>query len=130
MPRLFAAQPAACAPVHRAFEAGADVVAAVVAAPTLAEGASIAQPVRGRELLQVARASGGGTAAVSEAEIVAALGEMWRQGFYIEPTSAVAVAGARQLRERGVVGLEEETVVLLSGSGLKATERIAALLDS
>jgi threonine synthase len=129
-PRLFAAQPAACAPVHLAFEAGADEVEAVVAAPTLAEGASIAHPVRGREVLRAVRASRGGTVAVSEAEIVAALGELWRQGFYVEPTAAVAAAGARQLRDRGALAPDEEAVVLLSGGGLKATERNAALLDA
>ncbi|MCC6628671.1 MAG: pyridoxal-phosphate dependent enzyme, partial [Chloroflexi bacterium] len=127
-PRLFAAQPAACAPVHQAFTAGADSVTPVVAAPTLAEGASIASPVRGDEVLRAARASGGGTVAVTEDEIVAALRDLWRQGIYIEPTSAVAVAGARQLRARHRLAAGDETVVLLSGNGLKATERIAELL--
>jgi threonine synthase len=127
-PRLFAAQPAACAPLHQAFTAGADAVTPAIAAPTLAEGTSIASPVRGAELLRVTRASGGGTAAVSEDEIVAALRDAWQQGFYIEPTSAVAVAGARQLRARGALAAGEETVVLLSGNGLKATERVAELL--
>jgi threonine synthase len=128
-PRLFAAQPAACAPVHLAHQAGAGTVAAVTAAPTLAEGASIAAPVRGPALLRAVRASGGGTVAVDESEIVAALGELWRQGFYIEPTAAVAAAGARRLRAAGRLAPDEEVVVLLSGSGLKATERIAAILD-
>ncbi len=41
--------------------------------PTLAEGASIAKPVRGREVLAALRRSGGGTVAVSEEAIEAAL---------------------------------------------------------
>jgi threonine synthase len=115
--------------VHLAHEAGAEDVAAVAAASTLAEGTSIAAPVRGRELLRAVRQSGGGTAAVSEEEIVAALVDLWRQGFYVEPTAAVAAAGAQQLRASGLLGPDEVPVVLLSGSGLKATERIATLLE-
>jgi threonine synthase len=104
-------------------------VAPVTAAPTLAEGASIAAPVRGSELLRAVRGSQGGTVAVGEEEIVAALHDLWRQGFYVEPTSAAAAAGARQLRATGQLAPDEEVVVLLSGAGLKATERNATLLD-
>lgn len=129
MPRLFAAQPAACAPVHAAHGAGLDEVPPVPAQPTLAEGTSIAAPVRGPALLRAVRASGGGTVAVAEDEIVAALGELWRQGLYVEPTAAVAAAGARRLLAAGPPAAAESIVVLLSGSGLKATERIAGLLD-
>jgi threonine synthase len=128
LPRLFAAQPAACAPLHAAFVAGADDVAGVERQPTLAEGASIAKPVRGRELLSALRASDGGTVAVAENEIVSGLRELAMQGIYIEPTSAVAVAGARQLLHEGTIAPGETTVVMLTGSGLKATEAISRLL--
>ena len=60
---------------------------------------------------------------------MAALAELWRQGCYVEPTAAVAAAGARQLWESGTLRDDEPVVVVLSGSGLKATERIATLLD-
>jgi threonine synthase len=129
LPRLFAAQPAACAPVHAAFVAGADDVAPVERRPTLAEGASIARPVRGRELLAALRGSHGGTAAVDEEEIATALRELARQGIYVEPTSAVAAAGIRQLLARREIQPDEVTVVMLTGSGLKATEAIRSILD-
>jgi threonine synthase len=128
LPRLFAAQPAACAPLHAAFTAGADDVAAVERRPTLAEGASIARPVRGKELLAALRESGGRTAAVEEEEIADGLRDLARQGIYVEPTSAVAVAGVRQLLARREIQAGEATVVMLTGSGLKATETIRGLL--
>jgi threonine synthase len=128
LPRLFAAQPAACAPVHVAFVAGADDVQAVERQPTLAEGASIAKPVRGRELLSALRASDGGTVAVAEDEIVFGLRDLARQGIYVEPTSAVAAAGARQLLRQKAIDPGEVTVVMLTGSGLKATETISRLI--
>ena len=130
LPRIFAAQPAACAPLHAAFAAGADDVTAVERQPTLAEGASIARPVRGRDLLGALRESGGGTVAVREDEIATGLRDLARQGIYVEPTSAVAIAGVRQLLARGAIQPTEVTVVMLTGSGLKATETIRGLLPS
>ena len=129
LPRLFAAQPAACAPVHRAFVAGERDTTPFPREPTVAEGASIANPVRGRELLTAIGASGGGTAAVTEAEITDALREMARRGVYIEPTAAVAVAGARRLLQTGDIRPDGRVVVLLSGSGLKATDAIGSLFS-
>lgn len=128
LPRLYAAQPTACAPLHRAFQGGLHDVPPVEQQPTIAEGTAIRQPIRGPELLAAIRESGGGTAAVEETEIVESLRLMARQGFFIEPTSAVAVAGARRLLAAGALRPDERTVVLLSGNGLKASERIATLL--
>jgi threonine synthase len=130
LPRLFASQPAACAPLHAAFSAGADDVTPVERRPTLAEGASIARPVRGRELLLALRESDGGTVAVEEDEIASGLRDLGRQGLYVEPTSAVAVAGVRRLLARKEIRPTDVTVVMLTGSGLKATETIRGLLPS
>ncbi|MGI8477555.1 MAG: pyridoxal-phosphate dependent enzyme [Thermomicrobiales bacterium] len=128
LPRLYAAQPAACAPLVHAFAAGGDEVARVERGPTLAEGASIARPVRGRHLLRALRESSGGAVAISEAAIVEARLASVQQELYIEPTSAVAVAGAAALRASGDLGPDDECVVMMSGSGLKATEAIQSLL--
>ncbi len=128
MPRLFAAQPAACAPVHAAITSDADDVQPYDRQPTIAEGASIAMPVRGRELLQAIRSTTGGSVAVSEQEIARAQQDLARLGMYVEPTSAVAAAGCRQLLAGGDITPGERTVVLLSGNGLKATETIQRLL--
>jgi threonine synthase len=129
MPRLFAAQPAACAPLHAAIISGADDVVPFDRQPAIAEGASIAKPVRGRELLNAVRMSEGGSVAVGELEIVRAQQDLARNGIYIEPTSAVAAAGLRQLLANGVIDPRSRTVVLLSGHGLKATEMIQRVLE-
>lgn len=128
LPRLFAVQPAHCAPLHAGFEAGADDFLPVTPRPTLAEGASIAQPVRGREVLAALRRSEGGTVAVSEAAIEAALMELARSGLYVEPTCAMAAAALTDLTARGMIRPGETTVVVLTGTGIKATPRIAELL--
>jgi threonine synthase len=128
LPRLYAAQPANCAPLHASFIAGRDDLTPVEARPTIAEGTAIARPVRGREVLAAVRRSGGATIAVSEAEIEAALRELGRIGLYAEPTSAVAAAALTRLVDTGAVRPGETVVAILTGSGLKATERIGALL--
>jgi threonine synthase len=130
LPRLFAAQPENCAPLHASFAAGSDDLTPVDARPTIAEGASIAKPVRIREVLAAVRRSGGATVAVSEVEIERALIELGRIGLYVEPTSAIAGAAFTKLIERGVVHPTETTVLVLTGAGLKTTRRIGELMGA
>ncbi len=130
LPRLFAAQPENCAPLHASFLAGSDDLTPVEVRPTIAEGASIASPVRAREVLGALRRSRGATVALSEAEIEKALFELGRIGLYAEPTSALAAAAFTKLIERGVVQPSETTVVVLTGAGLKTTRRIGELLGA
>jgi threonine synthase len=129
LPRLFAAQPAACAPVKAALDAGEEETTPFPRSATIAEGTSIANPVRGRELLAAIRATNGGAVAASEDEIAAALRETAARGVYIEPTSAVAIAGARELIRSGQIGEGERLVAVLSGFGLKATDTIRTLVS-
>jgi threonine synthase len=130
LPRLFAAQPENCAPLHASFKSGSDDLTPVDVRPTIAEGASIAKPVRAREVLAALRRSGGATVAVSEAETEKALFGLSRIGLYAEPTSALAAAAFTRLLEYGIIGPTETTVVVLTGSGLKATRRVGELMGA
>ena len=47
--------------------------------------------------------------------------------FYIEPTSAAATAGLSQLINKGIIKPTDSTVVILTGFGLKATDKIKIL---
>lgn len=128
VPRLFAVQPAACAPIDASFRAGVDTLVPVVPAATIAEGTAIAVPVRLKLVLDAIRRSGGGTIAISEDEIIAATLELGREtGLYAEPTSAQAAAALTKLIESRVIAASETTVVVLTGSGLKSTQRIGEL---
>jgi threonine synthase len=75
------------------------------------------------------RQSGGSIVAVTEDEIVTALGTLARKGLYVEPTSAAAGAGLTQLLASGTVKPDESTVLVLTGTGLKASEKIGQLLN-
>ncbi len=131
LPRLFAVQPQNCAPIAASVAAGADdFIEGGLVAPTIAEGAAIARPVRPREVLAALRRSGGGAVAVSEAEITAAVFDLAAQGLYAEPTSAMAAAGLARLWASGAITERETTVVLLTGTGAKATPKIGELLEA
>jgi threonine synthase len=128
LPRLFAVQAANCAPCYATWKAGLETPVSTTIRPTIAEGIASSQPTRLREVVQAIRQSAGEIAAVTEGEIVVALGELAQMGFYVEPTCASAVAGLSQWLEKGVIGADEDTVVVLTGSGLKSGERIGQLL--
>lgn len=127
LPRLFVAQPLHCSPVDASFQAGADTLVERPVLPTVAEGTAIRQPLRLREMLQAVRASGGQTVAVPEDAIVAAVRKLAAMGLYAEPTSATAAAALDMLAARGAIAPTERTVVLLTGSGLKASQFMTEL---
>src|SRR5580700_4631123 len=128
MPRIFAVQPTNCGPIAAAFQAGSDTQVATPILPTIAEGTAIAQPIRLPEVLGTLRETRGGAVMLSEAEIVASVLDLARMGIYVEPTSVQAAAAFAKLLEAGTVRPEQTTVLVLTGSGLKATPRIAELL--
>jgi threonine synthase len=128
-PRLFGVQAANCAPLYAAFKAGVEQLVPTEITATVAEGIASSKPTRVREVLRGIKNSGGSIIAVSEEEIVSALGALARQGLYVEPTSAAAAAGLRQLLDQRVITPGQTTVLILTGSGLKASEKIGELLN-
>jgi len=119
IPRLHAAQAAACAPIHAAFEAEVDDVADVTADPTVASAIASSAPVRGRAILAALRESKGSAVAIPEGEIMPAWKRLAMAGFYTEPSSAVAFAAALRLRAQGTIRAADSAAVVLTGSGLK-----------
>jgi threonine synthase len=123
-PKLWAAQPAHCGPIA----AAALGVAAGPVQPTIAEGTAIAAPIRLAEVVAALRDSGGGGVLLTEEQIGAEMLHLARLGLYVEPTCAQAAAAYAMLLQAGTIGPDEVTVVVLTGTGLKATPRIAELL--
>ncbi len=128
MPRLFGVQAANCAPLYAAYRAGEEQLVPTEITDTVAEGIASAKPTRVREVLRAVKQTGGSIVAVSEEEIIAALGALAYQGIYVEPTSAAAAAGLGQLMRQGAIAPDQSTVLVLTGSGLKASEKIGQLL--
>ena len=127
-PRIFGIQAENCAPYHAAYQAKSETLVPTDVKPTIAEGIASSKPTRVKEVLDGVRASGGSIVAVSEGEIVEALRGLARKGLYVEPTSAAGAAGLTRLLASGAIKPFERTVLVLTGSGLKASERIGELL--
>jgi threonine synthase len=127
-PRLFGVQAAHCAPYAAAFREGVEHLVPTPVRPTVAEGIATPMPTRVAEVLRAVRETGGTVVAVEEGEILQALRELARRGLYVEPTSAAAAAGLTRLLASGVIRPQEYTVLVLTGSGLKASATIGELL--
>lgn len=93
---------------------------------TAAEGISVAKPARGKEILRAVRDSNGVVRTVDEESLWKMLATLGAGGVYVEPTSAVAAAAAADLAGEGVIQAGDRVVVTLTGSGLKATDKIVA----
>ncbi|MBS3765100.1 threonine synthase [Candidatus Bipolaricaulota bacterium] len=123
VPRLHCVQTESCDPVVRAFEDGLRDTNPADVLPTVAEGVHIANPNRGRGILEAISKTGGQALRVSENEVE----EFHRrsaaeEGIFMEPTSAVPFAGLRKLDERGELEKGERVLIPVTGSGLKDIE--------
>lgn len=125
IPRLIGIQSKAISPIYQAFCRKATDVDEVSPEITLAEGIGCVRPIKGKEILEIARLTRGGFEIVSEREISEGWKELNRQGIYVEPTSAVVVKAIDRLVHKGLLNREENIVLILTGSGLKATEKLA-----
>src|SRR5205085_10857344 len=83
-PRMVAVQAAGCAPIVRAFEAGAEHAPRWENAHTIASGIRVPQAIGDFLILRAVRESGGFAIAVGDAAIGAALEEVARaEGFLL-----------------------------------------------
>lgn len=124
MPRLCGVQSSRCAPLWRALAAGSDTADAWKNPPDaapggLAEGVLNARPARDREALAAVRESGGTIAALDDLAVERTLRLLWREGFRVEPTSALAVAFLLDDTMRRVLDGVHEVVVILTGHGVR-----------
>ena len=117
IPALVGVQAAACAPLWAAFSGGPMGGDQIYEEKTLAEGVRTRNPVRSDELVQFVQSTQGRFVAVQEENILSGRDQLAHRGLFVEPTSAIVWNGLSQ-----VVGqVPEPVVVILTGSGLKAT---------
>jgi threonine synthase len=117
-PRMITAQAAGCAPIVRAFEAGADRATAWPDPTTHASGLRVPSPLGDRLILRALRESGGDAVAIGEEEIrenTRALA--LASGIDACPEGGCALGVLRVLVERGRVGNDDEVVIFNTGSG-------------
>lgn len=129
MPRLVAVQAAGCAPIVRAFAAGAERAEAWPDAHTVASGLRVPAPFADRLILRALRESGGTAVAVSEEQMLDGMLDLAaREGVFACPEGGATVAALRLLLDAGTVAPRERIVVFDTGSGLKYPEAWRAAL--
>jgi threonine synthase len=119
VPRLVIVQSTGCAPLVRAFEAGADAAEPWTGAETVAHGLRVPSPLGDRLVLRAVRETGGTAVAVPDADILTAQAELAAAtGVLASPEGAATLAGARALVARGDLGPADEVVLVNTGAPL------------
>jgi len=123
LPRLIVVQTRGCAPVVRAFEAGAETAEPWADAQTLASGLRVPAPFADRLILRAVRDTGGTAVAVSEEEMLDAMTELAAtEGCLACPEGGATLAALRQLRASGEIGHDARVILYDTGSGLAYVE--------
>jgi threonine synthase len=123
--RVFGAQATGCAPVSAAFKSGRDVVAPV-RPNTIARSLAIGAPADGPYALDVVRRTGGAIEDVTDAEVVEGIRVLARtEGVFAETAGGVTVACTKKLVEQGHLDPDAETVLFITGDGLKTLDAVA-----
>ena len=119
-PRMVTVQAAGCAPIVRAFESGAPRAEFWENAATLAAGLRVPSAVGDALMLRALRDSHGTAVAVSEEDIIRGVQDLAQtEGIFASPEGGAALAGLRQLVERGWIKPDERVVLFNTGSALK-----------
>ncbi len=118
MPKMIVAQADGCAPIVRAFDAGADHATPWENPTTHASGLRVPGPLGDRLILRAVKESGGDALAVSESAIRAATLQLSRAtGVDAAPEGGCALAVVTQLVREGRVARDAEVLVFNTGSG-------------
>jgi threonine synthase len=88
-------------------------------ASTIASAIEINHPVNLPKALRALERCGGLVREVTDQEILDAKAKVGAGGLGCEPASAASVAGARKLRQEGVIGAGDRVVCILTGHQLK-----------
>ncbi|WP_436495249.1 threonine synthase [Actinokineospora sp. HUAS TT18] len=122
--KIFGAQATGCSPVSTAFKAGSDVIAPVKP-DTIARSLAIGAPADGPYVLDAVRRTGGAVEDVTDAEVVEGIRLLARtEGIFAETAGGVTVATAKKLFESGQLDRDAETVLLITGDGLKTLDAV------
>ena len=119
-------QAAGCGPIAAAFAAGSAEIAPVAEPTTIVRSLAIGSPADGGPALGLARSTGGTIEGVADADVIAAVKLLAEtEGILTETAGGVTLAALQQAIRRGVVGGDDEVVVVISGNGLKTLEVLA-----
>jgi threonine synthase len=126
-PTFVGVQAQGCAPLAKAYSLGKNKVEKIKIAKTICHSISNPNPPGGNIALKLIRENRGMIISVSDEEILEAqkmLAEL--EGIFCEPSSATVLAGLLKLAKELKLKAEDQTVLVITGSGLKTMADIDA----
>lgn len=122
-PRMITIQAAGCAPIAKAFAAGASAGVDIPDAHTVASGLRVPKAVGDFIMLDILRKSGGNAFEISDEELLAAVQEISSaEGIFVAPEGGACLPALKRMIESGEVSRDERIVIFNTGSGLKYLE--------
>jgi threonine synthase len=122
-PRMVTVQAEGCAPIVKAFAAGATSGADVADAHTVAAGLRVPKAVGDFIMLDILRKSGGTAVSVTDNELLAAVKKIGSvEGVFAAPEGAACLPALEQLLTLGEVARTDRVVLFNTGSGVKYLE--------
>ena len=122
MPRFIGVTASLAPALFCAWQSGTEHITRM-SSSTLASGISVDLPNDGIMALRAIRETGGTFIEATDEEMLDAMAVLGRDaGVFVEPASAAAYVGLVKARRAGVIGVDDEVVLQLTGSGLKDTQ--------
>jgi threonine synthase len=118
MPRLFSVQSTGCAPMVRAFEAGAETATPWQEPWTIASGLRVPGPLGDKLMLAILRQVHGGAIAVEDQAMMAAAARgSSTEGIDFSPEGGATLAAIPSLLERGLIRDDDRVIAFNTGAG-------------
>lgn len=122
-PRMVTVQASGCAPIVRAFEEGKRFADEFPNAATVASGLRVPRAIGDFLILDALRESGGTAIAVTDAELIAAVGQIGAlEGVFCAPEGAACLPALRKMLADGAIDSAESVVLFNTGAGVKYLE--------
>jgi threonine synthase len=129
-PKMIAVQAAGCAPVVRAYDAGAGASQMWQNAATFAAGLRVPKPYGDYIMLEILHASGGRALSVTDVEILASIHDWAKhEGIFLSPEGASVTAAYDKLLADGYLKSSDRVVLFNTGAGLKYTDVTAEAMN-
>ncbi len=121
--RFFGGQAQGCAPIADAFARDSDIVRPVEKPDTIVRSLAIGSPADGGYAVRQARESNAAILGVSDDDTISAIGLLAETtGILTETAGGVTLAALRRAIDEGRIRRDEETVLVITGNGLKTLD--------
>jgi threonine synthase len=120
LPRMVSVQAKGCAPIVRAFAAGAETAQPWAEAATIADGLRVPAALGDFMILRALHESRGTAVSVSDEEMLTSITEIGStEGIFCSPEGAATLAAFNRLRTQGWIKDGERVVLFNTATGLK-----------